>query len=424
MTTTKAVAPHYDVVIAGGGMVGASLALQLSQYSLKKIKILLVESFPIPAKTAADERTAPVYSPGFDARSTALSYGSRLILESLKLWPLLAQHSASINSIHVSDRGHFGSATMSGKTMGWPALGYVVENAWLGNVLLSQLRQQPNVHFLTPASVASIKSLQQGVELVVKQQTSTVHVHAQLAVIADGANSGLRQQLGINASTNDYQQTALIANVSFQQPHQGCAYERFTDQGPMALLPLSDSELGEPRAALVWSLPVTEAEFLLNCDEQIFLQRLQQRFGHRQGKFTRVGDRFSFPLQLIQAQEQVRSGVVVMGNAAHSLHPVAGQGFNLALRDSCCLSKLLVAAFANNKPLGELALLDQYLQQQRFDQQKIITFSDRLPALFNARQLPLSILRAIGLGVLDLTPPLKNNFIAHAAGFYDGAALG
>lgn len=410
----------YDVIIAGGGMVGASLALQLSIQSDSQIKILVVESFKLPP--AGNE--APVYRPSFDARSTALSYGSRLILEKMGLWPELSQQLSSINRIHVSEKGSFGSATLEAGDIGWPQLGYVIENSWLGNVLLSALRARENVNFCSPATVTKIDPCKGAVAVAIDYQGEQKRLQSQLVVVADGADSGLRQQLGIEASVQDYRQTALIANVCFSVPHEGCAYERFTDQGPMALLPLEDSEQRQPRAALVWTLPAEHAQHLNECDEKEFLVALQQRFGHRQGEFTRVGDRFSYPLKLVESCEQVRSGIVVMGNAAHSLHPVAGQGFNLALRDCSRLSEVLVNAHQSKQALGGLPLLQAYLEQQRFDQDKTVMFSDRVTALFSNRQLALSLMRNIGLLGLDFSPMLKQQFIIHAAGLHDGAAGG
>jgi len=413
-------AVDFDVIIAGGGMVGASLALQLSCQSEQSIKILLVESFPLPEA----DTTAPVYRPSFDARSTALSYGSRLILEKSAVWPALAGHVSPIKSIHVSEKGSLGSATMTGADISWPELGYVIENAWLGNVLLSALRGHPNVSFCSPATVTAIKPRQGGVDIHVAHKKAQQTWRAQLVVVADGADSGLRQQLGIEAAVHDYRSTALIANVCFSRPHHGCAYERFTDQGPLALLPLNDSEQGQARSALVWTLPGQQAEHLCECEESEFLAALQSRFGHRQGEFIRVGDRFSYPLKRVESQEQVRSGIVVMGNAAHSLHPVAGQGFNLALRDCSRLSEVLVSAHRQQQWLGQLSLLQDYLQQQRFDQEKTTVFSDRIPNLFSQRQLGLSLLRTIGLLGIDVSPVLKQQFISHAAGLHDGAAGG
>ncbi len=438
----QAISADYDVVIAGGGMVGASLALLLAHHSKEQLKVLVVESFPLPKseplqpssahthtqsqKKPGQKPPAPLYSASFDARSTALSYGSRLILEPLGLWPTLAAHTAEINTIHVSDRGHFGSTTLRCDEVDWPSLGYVVENTWFGRVLLAALREKNNVAFCAPATAKKIIPRRAGVELLVETEGDSKNILSQLAIVADGANSSLREQLGIDTTESDYRQVALISNVSFRNPHQGCAFERFTAQGPIALLPLTNSEQGEPRSALVWSLPKDQARHVSECTEQQFLEMLQQRFGHRLGEFTRVGDRFSYPLKLVEAQEQVRSGIVVMGNAAHSLHPVAGQGFNLALRNCARLTRLLIEAYSKHKPqqrhLGALSLLQRYAQQQAFDQHKTIGFSDRLPSLFGSQQWALSIFRSIGLGVLDVTPAVKSQFIRHAAGLNDGAA--
>ncbi len=425
-TTAARPVCDYDIVIAGGGMVGASLALLLSHYSDQQLRILVVESFPIAAVTGSNRASVgpPGYSPSFDARSTALAYGSRAILEPLGVWPLLSQHLAEISRIHVSSRGNFGSTEMCSTDVQWPSLGYVVENVWLGNVLLAQLQQCSGVEFLAPASVAAISPKHQGVAITVASKSGGREVTAQVAIVADGADSRLREQLGISASVSNYGQQALIANVSFRKDHRGCAFERFTEQGPMALLPLTNSDRGELRSALVWSLSDQQSEHLRQCPEAEFLSTLQRQFGHRLGEFTRTGDRFSFPLKLVQSDEQVRSGIVVMGNAAHSLHPVAGQGFNLALRDCARLTQVLTAAHRQGRYLGHIGLLQSYVEQQLFDQRKTIVFSDKLPALFSSKQLPVSILRSLGLGVLDVLPMAKKGFVHHAAGMQDGAALG
>ena len=417
-----AVPASVDIIIAGGGMVGASLALQLSHHSQQRLNILIVERFKAPS--AEGGGAAPVYSTSFDSRSTALSYGSRLILEPLGVWDALQAHLSSIDTIHVSERGQWASAVMQSSDVAWPALGYVVENAWLGNVLLNQLQRQHNVYFHSPASVESIQAMPSGVECEIRSEGETHSVSAQLVVVADGANSAMRDQLGIDTRVHDYRQSALIANVCFKQAHQGCAYERFTDQGPLALLPLTNSERGEARSALVWTMDDEMLATLEHCDEATFLTALQARFGHRLGEFTRVGERVSFPLKLVEACEQVRSGVVIMGNAAHSLHPVAGQGFNLALRDCARLTQLLVEALQAKQPLGRLATLQRYEQQQGFDQQKTLQFSDYLPRMFTSQQWPLTMARTLGLATVDVLPALKAPFIRHSAGLHDGAALG
>jgi len=410
---------QYDVVIAGGGMVGASLALALSRQSGGAIRVLVVESFPLPPANSA----GPVYRPSFDARSTALSFGSRKILEQLDIWPALSAHLASIDTIHVSEKAKLGSTLMHAEEMDWPALGYVVENAWLGTVLLSQLREQPGVTFCCPASVSKIQPEASGVSVGIVEGEQEKYIAAQLVVVADGAQSALRSQLGIDTRENDYEQTALIANVCFTKSHRGVAFERFTDSGPMALLPLADSERGEPRSALVWTNDHCDAEQLLADDDAIFLGKLQERFGNRLGEFTRVGERASYPLKLIEATEQYRAGIAVMGNAAHSLHPVAGQGFNLALRDCASLARRLVDAQRDGRPLGELALLADYFNSQADDQLATVGFSDKVSEVFSLGA-PVSLLRGLGLAAMDVIPPLKNSFVRRAAGMHDGAATG
>lgn len=410
----------YDVIVAGGGMVGISFALALDHLGKGTLRILVAESFAIPNSTGG----APSYRPSFDARATALSYGSRRILENIGVWPLLEAHTSAIENIHVSERGHFGSATLNAARRGWPALGHVVENAWLGNVLLNVLRQRPAITLLSPAAIVGCTPGERHATVAIEtggqRQTFTTH----LLSIADGADSGLRAQLGIGSTTHNYQRQAIIANISCSRPHGGWAFERFTDWGPMALLPLGDSEQAQPRMALVWTMDAERAAPLLQCADAEFLAALQQRFGERQGRFIRVGERGSFDLKLVTADEQVRRQLVLIGNAAHSLHPVAGQGFNLALRDVLRLAQILAAAAMQRETIGELPVLRRYLDRQALDQWKTILFSDRITALFEQPHRVAGALRRLGLATLDLNADGKNYFIDHSAGYQAGAALG
>ena len=406
---------HYNIVIVGGGMVGASLALCLSRQLQPDTRILMVESFPLPdSSTDLEQR----YSPSFDARSTALSHSTRVIYERLGIWAQLESRLCAIDSIHVSDRGQPGSALLQAEDSGMEALGYVVENAWLGQVLIRQLQVEGDVELASPATVSKVIPIKGGVSVELNKDEQAHSITTDLLVVADGANSGLRKQLGIAASVRDYRQKALITNVSFDKPHGNRAFERFTDQGPMAVLPLLNDAAGQHRASLVWTLDHEQAEALQCCDESEFLAQLTERFGSRLGAFTRVGERFSYPLSLVEASEQVRSHVVVMGNAAHSLHPVAGQGFNLALRDVAHLSAALTAAQSsmNDVNLGTLNILNSYLDGQRKDQQLTVGFSDRVVELFSNRHLVLTASRSGGLLALDLVPELKSLFVHHATG--------
>lgn len=403
----------YDIVIAGGGMVGISLALSLHHHSRGQLQVAVVESFPLPPVGAA-----PEYRPSFDARSTALSYGSAEIYRQLGVWSTLAQYACDITRIHVSDRGHFGSAEMTAASQGWPALGHVVENAWLGSVLLDRLRRDTNVEMIAPSAVSAVEIRRSAAEVTVSDKATDQPrvIEAKLLVVADGADSGLRQKLGIHGLEDDYHQVAYIANIATERAHGGCAFERFTADGPLAMLPLLPDQQRRSRSALVWTFPSGEAPVVEQWSDEVFLDHLQARFGYRLGRLLDVGQRASYPLRLVRAEEQVRRRVAVMGNAAHSLHPVAGQGFNLALRDADCLAEELASALAGGQDVGELTVLQRYLQRQGRDQWLTTAFSDQVTRLFSNRQPVLSVARNLGLLGLDMAPPLKSRFVAQAAG--------
>lgn len=403
---------YRDVVIAGGGMVGVSLALQLGELLSDKVSITLIEGFPFPESLSG---AVPSYHPSFDARSTALSYSSRLIYEKIGVWSDLQQWLCPIERIHVSNRGHFGSTLMRADDYHWPALGYVVENAWLGSALIQALYRAGRVEVVSPAKVLKAQPGESGVHLSM-QGFSESHLETSLLLVADGANSGLRKQLGVAVEEKSYRQHALIANVASAEKHDNCAFERFSDQGPIALLPLLPVPGGEARSALVWTLAPQRANELLVCPEQEFLQALQKRFGYRLGRLQQVGERHAYPLSLVQSTEQVRKGVVVMGNAAHALHPVAGQGYNLALRDVAALGHELAAAEAEGISLGDLSVLQRYCDKQRADQERTVSASDILPSLFMHPDPVLGLARDIGLSGLDILPAVKRELVRYAAG--------
>jgi len=390
----------YDIIIVGGGMVGISLALLLE--AQHDWKILLVE---------AQEIGNPVdgaYSPSFDARSTALSWSSREIYQSMGLWTLLEPHVSNIAQIHVSDRGHMGLTRIDAKEADVDALGYVVENQRLGAALLAQL-QQTQIDLRGSTAVTGVKALGSGMQLTfVDGQT----VHAGLLVIADGAGSSTAEKLGIHSDSTAYNQSGIIANIRLAQPHGDVAYERFTEHGPLALLPLTNFQ-GRPRSALVWTQPQDQAEALMAADDEIFLARLQKQFGYRLGRFEAVGERVSYPLALTRSSEQVRRHLVVMGNAAHSLHPVAGQGFNLSLRDAATLSKVLAES---PDAIGDLATLQHYYQKQSADQRNTVLFSDSLPKVFGLSSSLATVGRNSGLLAMDLIPALRGRFARFGMG--------
>ena len=393
-----------DITIVGGGMVGASLALLLSSLNLGW-RVQIIEAFPVSAASP------DALQPSFDARSTALSHSSREIFEILGLWETLRTRLADIRDVHVSDRGHMGSARLRAEEQKLPALGYVVENQWLGSVLMEALQNTDDVEIIAPATVEEVSPIEGGMELSL---STGLEIRTKLLVIADGAQSNTREKLGIDATTKDYGQVAVVANVALSQSHNNIAYERFTDSGPMALLPLKQldkSDLDKKhRSALVWTLPPERAEEVIAAPEAEFLALLQDRFGHRLGQFKHVGTRHSYPIRLITSNEQIRSNMVVVGNAAHSLHPVAGQGFNLALRDVAVLANELALADGVGSELGELRVLQGYLEKQQSDQKQTILLSDLLPKVFSLGAEPIALARNLGLLALDTVPLLRHQF--------------
>lgn len=417
---------QYDIVIVGGGMVGASLACLLA-HAQPAWSIALIESHPL-AQDAADTEQ-PHYQASFDARSTALSRGSIEIFQQLGLWDLLQQHATSIGRVHISDKGHIAGAEIDAKdycdstTELNLGVGAVVENAWLGSVLLQQLSQISNLTVLAPATVVKLQPKQGGYQLDVEGDEAR-SLSTSLCLICDGANSQLRRAVGIEADVIDYHQQAIIANIELSEPHGGVAYERFTDTGPMALLPLGESELAT-KAALVWTLPTEQADQTHSMSDKDFLAELQRRFGYRVGRFVGVGQRHCYPLQLSTASEQVRSHLALMGNSAHFLHPVAGQGFNLALRDCAILVDELLLATSKGEPLGQLPMLQRYIDRQGFDQQVTIGFSHAITQIFSSSSLPKMALRALGFIGLECVPPAKHGLAEQTMGtFGSGARLG
>ncbi|HAB03135.1 MAG TPA: 2-octaprenyl-6-methoxyphenyl hydroxylase, partial [Pseudomonas sp.] len=346
-----------NLAIVGGGLVGASLALALQAGAKARgWKILLIEPF-----APGDN-----FQPSYDARSSALSFGTRQIYQQLGVWQAISPRAEPILQIQVSDRGRFGATRLDAQEEGVPALGYVVENAWLGQRLWQAL--DPDViSWRCPAEVKAMQAIEGGYRLQLDDDTD---LECDLAVLADGGRSGLREQLGIHVRRTPYEQSALIANITPGQAHRGQAFERFTEQGPMALLPLPDN-----RCALVWTRQGMDAKRLAEIDERSFLHELQDAFGYRLGAMRQVGARHLYPLALVEAEEQVRPHLVVLGNAAHSLHPIAGQGFNLSLRDVQALADALLAGPQHP---GDLPSLQAYRQRQRLDQALTVGFSDQV----------------------------------------------
>jgi 2-octaprenyl-6-methoxyphenol hydroxylase len=384
----------FDIAIVGGGMVGASLAAALDGQNLK---VALIEAVPHDS----------LAQPSFDERTTALSNGSRRILETLGVWPAVAAAATPIAKIHVSDQGRFGFARIDAAEQGLKAMGYVVPNRALGAALWSALSGSSNVRLYCPAQVEKIESSESAVQIEVAHDggaatDTTSTIRASLVVAADGIHSAVRTAFGVAADTRDYQQTAVITTVLPQNFHEHVAFERFTRSGPLALLPLSDG-----RCTLVLTLQPELAAAALEWSDAQFLDEVQQRFGFRLGRFLKVGRRVPYPLSLTRSQRTSSGRCVIIGNAAQGLHPVAGMGFNLGLRDVASLAELVVDESRTASDLGNSRLLAEYDAWRAADRGGIIAFTDGLVRVFGSPLDTVQRLRNLGLLAFDVMPVAK-----------------
>ncbi|MDJ0806278.1 MAG: 2-octaprenyl-6-methoxyphenyl hydroxylase [Gammaproteobacteria bacterium] len=380
----------YDILIVGGGMVGASLARAISGHGLR---IGVVEAYAYHS----DEQ------PSYDDRVLALSWGTHLILQSMGLWDGLAADAEPILDVHISDRGHFGFTRLNHQEEGVGALGYVVTARALGDALLNGLDELADIDLLCPATLDSLKLNESAVEVNLHTDGGRRAVSAKLLVAADGGDSQVRSLLCMPVKEKTYGQTAIIANVTAEQAHNGVAYERFTDTGPLALLPMTGG-----RSSLVWTTSDDQAPELMALDAAAFLARVQDRFGYRMGRLLKVGKRIAYPLRMRQAKEQVRPHVVLIGNASHTVHPVTGQGFNLGIRDVAVLADVLIDVASAQGDPGELANLQRYAEWRKQDQYRVVMITDTLARLFANPLTPLRMARNLGLLGLDMSPGLKH----------------
>jgi 2-octaprenyl-6-methoxyphenol hydroxylase len=390
----------YDVAIVGGGMVGASFALALRA---TKLRVLLIEG--IPPDSARQ--------PSFDERTTALGNGSRQIFESLGVWNAMVGESAAIRSIHVSDAGRFGVARLAAQEQGIDAFGYVVPNRVIGRVLWEALRASPNITLAVPAQLERATPCDDGVELEYIVDGKSQAARAAVAVAADGAGSLLRASAGIQAGVEDYDQIAIVVNAATERPHAGEAYERFTPSGPLAVLPVAGGSY-----AVVWAVRPDRARELLALDDAAFADELLAAFGWRAGRWSKVGKRNTYPLSLSRAQETVAGRVVLIGNAAQALHPVAGQGFNLGLRDAATLAEMLAGGAADPRGIDDASdLLARFAAWREEDRRGVTRFTDSLVKLFGSERPGLSLVRNFGLLLFDLSPTAKRALSRVSWGF-------
>lgn len=387
-----------SIIIAGGGMTGMTLALAITELTQGQVSVSLVEG-QVPGSAA---------HPGFDGRSIALAAGTCQQLSQLKLWDLIADKATPITHIHVSDRGHVGSTRLRQRDYDLPALGQVVELYDMGSRLYRKLQQLPSVSLYCPQRVQQVEQQQ---DKICARLDNGEWLEGQLLVIASGSKSALASHCGIGWYSEDYQQIAVIANVRPELAHHGCAFERFTEHGPLALLPGIDNKM-----SLVWCHPQSEQQNIMQCSEDQFLYHLQQAFGWRLGRFLQCGRRDSYPLQLSYAQRIIGHRLVLAGNSAQTLHPIAGQGFNLGMRDVMCLARSVAQAYQLQDP-GSFQVLNRYQKQREVDRQQSIVLTDSLVHLFSNNYLPLSLARNLGLLAMDSIPLFRRQLARRTLGF-------
>lgn len=390
----------FDILIVGGGLVGASLACALRGSGLT---VAMIEAATPPLAE----------QPSYDDRTLALAYGSRRVFEAMGVWQAIAQQSraAPIKRIHISDRGCFGFTRLRAEDAGLEALGYVMSAPVLGAALYRALAGHPDITLMSPATVAAVTVEPASASVRVRTEAGERTLSARLVVAADGAHSPIREAAGIAAERVDYGQSAIVSAVTPERPHDYTAYERFTEDGPLALLPASDAH-----CAVVWTVASANVDTVLGWDDDTFRARLEGIFGERLGRFQRIGKRQAYPLALTRVREHVRPRLAVIGNAAHTVHPVAGQGFNLGLRDVAALAEVLLHEAAAGCDIGDVGALQRYADWRARDNRVIAGFTHSLIRIFSNDYLPVAFARNVALTAVDLLPPLKRCLIRTTSG--------
>jgi len=389
----------HDVLVIGGGLVGASLACALESSGLN---VALVESEPVRASVVADS----------DARSLALAAASLNALGALGVLRHLPAPPTPIRRIHVSRRGDFGAVALRADDYGRAAFGGVVPAPSLGVALQTRLGELRGFTHYTGARLVALREGDDMRAADIVRDGATTTLRARLLVGADGTASFVREALGISASSHDYAQHLIAGSVRAARAAEGQAWERFTDDGPMALLPQASGGYG-----CICTVPSAQAGTVAALDDAGFLLLLQQRFGWRAGRFTAVGRRVGYPLRQLVAERLTASRAVIMGNAAQTLHPIGAQGFNLGLRDALTLAELVCEVGAYGGDIGEASLLETYTQRRVEDREQTLQFSDGLARITANSFAPMRLLRSLTMGALDALPDLRASLVGGAMGF-------
>ena len=387
---------QYDVVIVGGGLVGTALAAALAKSPLS---ILLLEQNTVAAVAANI----------LDLRTTGLSRSSATIFQQIGLWEKIEPLVTAIEKLDISEQGGYGSARIDAHEFEMSPVGYMAPNLDLIKILSEYVQGLENVSIQAPASLVALEKNTQGYLLQCSSGENELQVQASLVVGADGARSKLRSLLAIDSSHKDYAQTAIISNVRPEKLHNNCAYERFTQHGPLAILPIQDQH-----CALIWTHASEQAAAHMALDDDAFLAALQQAFGHRLGRLEAVGERVSYPLSMTTASALYKPAAVLLGNAAQSVHPVAAQGFNLGLRDVQSLVGLLQQQ--DYKLDGLDQLLKVYADSRVADREHVIKLTDGLTRMFAAQFPAARALRGVGLRILGALAPLQRVLLNRNSG--------
>lgn len=383
---------HYDLIIVGGGLVGAGLAAALRQTGLQ---IALIEA------------RAPRNN---DPRLFALNSGSCQFLQNLGLWPKLIDHATPIHQVHVSQQGHFGAVRLHCKDVQLPTLGHVIPARYIEAALSDMLSESPSITLYCPAKLMSLHQQNKQVNIVLETEEGEKTLQSAIVIGADGAESTVRTQLNIPTNILDYEQSAIVTRLSLQRSHHHVAYERFNAQGAIAMLPLANHE-----CAMIWTANNAVISDLMSLSDELFLQTLQKEFGYRLGRLQKITQRHVFPLRMVRAEKVVEQSVLLLGNSAHSLHPIAAQGFNLALYEVAVLVESIVEKMHRHESLTTIDL--QKITERIQSKQAIsIGMSHRLAQLFSKDSFFKNIFLQLGMIGLDVAIPIKKQFIKTVIG--------